>query len=104
MFSILLRTNLISSLSRRYISRSTVKRMLDPLIYNLCNTLQQQKASNLIKEFADELINMRGKCIDIGCGSGNITKHILLPAVDTNAVITGRYIIKCKKIYNSIIK
>lgn len=97
MFSTLLRTNLISSLSRRYISKSTVKHMSNPSTYDLYNKLQQQKASNLIKEF-NNIKDMRGKCIDIGCGSGDVTKQILLPALDPNAVIIGRYITEYKNI------
>lgn len=90
MFPALFRTNLI--LTQRYIS-TTVKRMADPSTYVSCNKMTHKAVSNLIEEFGDNLINMRGKCMDIGCGPGDVTKHILLPALDQNALMIGKYII-----------
>lgn len=91
MFPVLFRTNLTLSLTRRYIS-TTIKLMVDPSMYVSYNIFTPKKVSNLMEEFADNLINMRGKCMDIGCGPGNITKHVLLPVFDQNAVVIGKYI------------
>jgi len=32
---------------------------------------------------------MRGQCMDIGCGPGDLTKDILLPVLDSNSVLVG---------------
>ncbi|XP_012227039.1 juvenile hormone acid O-methyltransferase-like [Linepithema humile] len=65
------------------------KKMADPEKYALTDDLQKSKVTNLIDEYADDLINMSGKCMDIGCGPGDITKELLLPALDSKAEIIG---------------
>ncbi|KAL6430555.1 hypothetical protein ACFW04_007855 [Cataglyphis niger] len=67
---------------------------MKPKDYVLFNQLQKCKVSNLIDEFEAELIQMSGKCMDVGCGPGDITKDILLPALNPNAVIVGTDISK----------
>jgi len=61
--------------------------------YVSCDNIQKRNVSRLIDEFADDLIKMSGKCMDIGCGPGDITKNILLPSLDPNATIIGKQII-----------
>ncbi|XP_025269751.1 juvenile hormone acid O-methyltransferase-like [Camponotus floridanus] len=57
--------------------------------YASCNDVQKQHVLNLIDEFEEDIAQMSGKCMDIGCGPGDITKNILLPALNSNAVIIG---------------
>lgn len=64
--------------------------MVDPGMYDSCNKLQRRHVSELVEEFADELMTTSGKCMDIGCGSGNITKNILLPALAPDATMIGK--------------
>lgn len=44
----------------------------------------------LINEFDEELKSMSGKCLDVGCAHGEHTKNIILPALDSKAVIIGK--------------
>lgn len=100
----LLRTNLTLSLTRRYIS-TTAKKMVDASTYYIsCNGITQKKVSNLLEEFVDNLINMRGKCMDVGCGPGDVTKNVLLPALHQNAVVIGKYILNYKNNNSNNIK
>ncbi|EFN68634.1 Trans-aconitate 2-methyltransferase [Camponotus floridanus] len=57
--------------------------------YASCDDMQKQHVLNLIEEFEEDLTQISGKCMDIGCGPGDITKNILLPALNPNAVIMG---------------
>ncbi|XP_012064329.1 PREDICTED: uncharacterized protein LOC105627661 [Atta cephalotes] len=61
----------------------------NPFKYTLNNNLQREKASNVIDEFEEYLKGISGKCLDIGCGPGDITKDMILPALDPNAVVIG---------------
>lgn len=63
--------------------------MVDPETHDSCNKMQRRHVSELVEEFADELMTTSGKCMDIGCGSGNITKNILLPALAPDATMIG---------------
>ncbi|XP_067214415.1 juvenile hormone acid O-methyltransferase-like [Linepithema humile] len=63
--------------------------MVNPTDYASSDDLQRYNVSHLIDEFADDLIKMSGKCMDIGCGPGDVTKNFLLPSLDPNAVIIG---------------
>jgi juvenile hormone acid methyltransferase len=60
---------------------------MSPEEYVSFDDLQKCRVLNLIDEFEEELIHMSGQCMDIGCGPGDVTKNILLPALDPNAVI-----------------
>lgn len=64
--------------------------MVNPVAYASSNTLQQCNVSAIMDEFADELETMDGKCMDIGCGPGDITKNIVLPALGAKAVMIGK--------------
>ncbi|KAG5321873.1 JHAMT methyltransferase, partial [Pseudoatta argentina] len=63
--------------------------MENPRIYSECDKVQKNRISSIIEEFSEDLINIRGKCMDIGCGPGDITKNFLLPSLDSNAQIIG---------------
>ncbi|XP_034950566.1 juvenile hormone acid O-methyltransferase [Chelonus insularis] len=51
--------------------------------------VQRRDANEVIEEFADELAVMHGKCIDIGCGPGHITKELILPKLPTDSIVVG---------------
>ncbi|XP_032670640.1 juvenile hormone acid O-methyltransferase-like [Odontomachus brunneus] len=63
--------------------------MTNPTEYAKVNNLSHSVIYHLIREFEEELAHMSGKCIDIGCGPGDVTRYTLLPALDPKAVITG---------------
>ena len=69
----------------------------NPFKYTLNNNLQREKASDVIDEFEEYLKGISGKCLDIGCGPGDITKEMILPALDPNAVVIGKKIIIYRK-------
>ncbi|XP_014487893.1 PREDICTED: juvenile hormone acid O-methyltransferase-like, partial [Dinoponera quadriceps] len=56
--------------------------------------LQKYHVIALIEEFEEELKTMSGTCMDIGCGPGDITKNIVLPALDKSAVMIGTDILE----------
>lgn len=66
--------------------------MESPETYLASSNMQRRDAIELIVEFSSELSNMRGKCLDIGCGPGQITKDILLPFLPEETETVG----KCK--------
>ncbi|XP_011685177.1 PREDICTED: uncharacterized protein LOC105448353 [Wasmannia auropunctata] len=68
--------------------------MANPKIYCANDKMHKIRISFLIEEFEDVMENIRGKCMDIGCGPGDITKEILLPAIDSNAQIIGTDILE----------
>ncbi|RLU27157.1 hypothetical protein DMN91_000956 [Ooceraea biroi] len=63
--------------------------MTSPTLYLSNTDLQNGKISYLISEFDEELMKMSGKCMDIGCGPGSITKELLLPALGANVKLIG---------------
>lgn len=58
--------------------------------YMEAHDLQTQDALDLIEEFSDEIAEMRGKCIDIGCGPGSVTRRLFLPKLPTDASVVGK--------------
>lgn len=62
---------------------------MDSNKYCEAHDLQRRDASEVIEEFADELAMMHGRCIDIGCGPGHVTKEIILPKLPNDAVVVG---------------
>jgi len=75
------------------ISSSSIKYFCQSLTYFFNNKLQKEKGINLIEEFEENLKNISGKCMDVGCGPGDITKEIIMPALHPNAVVLGKKII-----------
>ncbi|CAL1678384.1 unnamed protein product [Lasius platythorax] len=63
--------------------------MINPEQYVLSNNVCKSNASLVINEFAKELKNISGKCMDVGCGPGDITRHILLPVLNSKATMIG---------------
>ncbi|KAM0735897.1 Juvenile hormone acid O-methyltransferase [Formica fusca] len=53
------------------------------------SNMQHRDTNDLIGEYSYELSLMNGKCLDIGCGPGQITKDILLPLLPDEATIVG---------------
>ncbi|KYN20793.1 PREDICTED: juvenile hormone acid O-methyltransferase-like [Trachymyrmex cornetzi] len=53
------------------------------------SNMQHRDVQDIIDEFNCELSNMRGKCLDIGSGPGNITKELLLPTLPHDAEVVG---------------
>lgn len=70
--------------------------MVDPTKYASSDEHQKSQIQRIIEEFADELKIMSGKCMDIGCGPGEMTKHMLLPALHPNAIMIGKKVINFK--------
>jgi len=89
----------------RTINDNRTNDLFKPLMYASNNQLQREKVKAIINEFDENLKNVSGKCMDIGCGPGDITKEIILPALDPNATIIGKKkTIICINIYNNILK
>jgi len=61
--------------------------------YISANNIQQQSILMLLDQFAEDLKKISGKCIDLGCGPGNITSELLLPALNPDATIIGKRMI-----------
>jgi len=58
--------------------------------YISVNELQQQSILILINQFAEDLKRISGKCMDLGCGPGNVTSNLLLPSLGPDATIVGK--------------
>lgn len=82
----------------------TNKHSHNPFKYTLNNNLQREKVSAVIDEFEEYLKSISGKCLDIGCGPGDIIKDMILPALDPNAVVIGKKIIISMKTCSNILK
>ncbi|KYN28220.1 PREDICTED: juvenile hormone acid O-methyltransferase-like [Trachymyrmex cornetzi] len=63
--------------------------MENPRVYSEFDKVQKNRISSIIEEFCEDLMNIHGKCMDIGCGPGDITKDFLLPSLGSNAQIIG---------------
>lgn len=72
--------------------------IMQPSMYISNDKLQREKVLALIDEFCEDLKNIPGKFMDIGCGPGDITNDIILPVLSPNTVITGKKTIICIKI------
>lgn len=70
--------------------------MINLLKYHQKKNLSHVSVQKFIDEFEEEMKYMSGKCIDIGCGDGDITRHIILPALGPKAVVIGKKVIHCK--------
>ncbi|XP_018347583.1 PREDICTED: juvenile hormone acid O-methyltransferase-like [Trachymyrmex septentrionalis] len=71
------------------INNDIITHSYNSLKYITNNKLQREKAFAITDEFNEYLKNISGKCIDIGCGPGDVTKDIILPALDPNAEVIG---------------
>lgn len=78
--------------------------IIKPSMYVSNDKLQREKVLAVIDEFCEDLKNISGKYMDIGCGPGDITNDIILPVLDPNTIITGKRIIICIKIYSNILE
>ncbi|XP_014487513.1 PREDICTED: juvenile hormone acid O-methyltransferase-like [Dinoponera quadriceps] len=63
--------------------------MADLKKYHQSDNASHSTIQFLIDEFDEELKNMSGNCIDIGCGNGDQMRYNLLPALDPKATIIG---------------
>ncbi|XP_034173702.1 juvenile hormone acid methyltransferase isoform X1 [Osmia lignaria lignaria] len=62
--------------------------------YENASKSQYRDALEIIEEFEKEMSEMKGKCIDIGCGPGDVTKRLILPRLSSDAVLVGADISK----------
>lgn len=67
---------------------------MDPQEYLNRSITQRNNIKNLISEFKNELKVKSGKCMDVGCGPGNSTFELLLPALHPNATLIGKHLNK----------
>jgi len=74
----------------RTINDNRTNHLFKPLMYASNNQIQREKVKAIINEFDENLKNVSGKCMDIGCGPGDVTKEIILPALDPNTTIIGK--------------
>lgn len=58
--------------------------------YVKAHDLQTRDAADVIEEFSDEIYQMRGRCIDIGCGPGTLSKHLILRKLHPKSVLIGK--------------
>ena len=58
--------------------------------YVKASTIQYRDAADIIGEFAEEMSEMKGKCLDIGCGPGIVTKELILPNLSPKAKLVGK--------------
>ncbi|XP_018045493.1 PREDICTED: juvenile hormone acid O-methyltransferase-like [Atta colombica] len=63
--------------------------MVNPAEHANFNEIQKRGVLIAIKEFAKDLKSISGTCMDVGCGPGDITYNMLLPSLDSNAVMIG---------------
>ncbi|CAL1689760.1 unnamed protein product [Lasius platythorax] len=65
------------------------KIMVNPEQYVSLDNMSKRNVSHIINEFAKDLKNISGKCMDVGCGPGDITRDILLSALNSKATMIG---------------
>lgn len=58
--------------------------------YAEAHDLQTRDAADVIEEFSDEILGMRGRCIDIGCGPGTVTRELFMPRLPADASVVGK--------------
>ncbi|KAK2580687.1 hypothetical protein KPH14_007785 [Odynerus spinipes] len=57
--------------------------------YLNANKLQYRDTSEIVEEFDKEIGEMRGRCVDIGCGPGDVTTELILPKLPRDALLVG---------------
>ncbi|KAG7197701.1 hypothetical protein KM043_014461 [Ampulex compressa] len=65
-----------------------------PKEYENASALQFNDVMDIVEEFTKEISEMEGKCIDIGCGPGNVTALLILPKLPPQAELVGADISK----------
>ncbi|KAG7197710.1 hypothetical protein KM043_014470 [Ampulex compressa] len=63
--------------------------MFMPIEYEIASTLHLGDVSDTVEEFANEISKMEGRCIDIGCGPGNVSALLILPKLPPQAKLVG---------------
>ncbi|KAF3423812.1 hypothetical protein E2986_09057 [Frieseomelitta varia] len=58
------------------------------------STSQYRDALDFVEEFKKEMSEMKGRCIDIGCGPGDVSKELILPKLSPDAELVGADISK----------
>ena len=58
--------------------------------YIKAHKLQTRDAADIIEEFSDEIYQMQGRCIDIGCGPGTLSKNLILHKLHPESVLIGK--------------
>lgn len=53
--------------------------------------MQRESAKDVIAEFSSELSMIRGKCMDLGCGPGDVTKELLIPRLQNDVAVVGKW-------------
>ncbi|XP_076672354.1 juvenile hormone acid methyltransferase [Andrena cerasifolii] len=63
--------------------------MYMPEEYLNASKMQYDDASETVKEFEKELSQIKGKCLDIGCGPGHVTHNLVLPKLHEKTHLVG---------------
>ncbi|XP_012537919.1 juvenile hormone acid O-methyltransferase [Monomorium pharaonis] len=61
----------------------------NPVEYASSDEFQASNVQKIISDFVKDLRSISGKCMDVGCGPGDITRNVILPNLHPNAVIIG---------------
>lgn len=61
-----------------------------PEEYMNASKMQYDDASDTVKEFEKELSQIKGKCLDIGCGPGHVTYNLVLPKLHERTQLVGK--------------
>lgn len=92
--------NCSDNIAAHYFQNHSTKvgKMASPSDYTMFNKVQKCKVLSIIEEFNEDLKNICGKCMDIGCGPGDITNDILLPSLGSDAQLIGKKIINSRNV------
>ncbi|XP_046611447.1 juvenile hormone acid O-methyltransferase-like [Neodiprion virginianus] len=65
----------------------TIKTMFNPAEYSAHDELQRRETSDFIQEYSNEIGQMSGRCLDIGCGPCDLVVDSLLPVLNPKATV-----------------